>query len=133
MLGTIPPSEQVFTRISHRGRAMNHRQTLQPKLLDKLLPLLGASHEEVESYFTDVPMRYTECFARLTDGRTARLRDKRQFVGSCGLNGSRTLLCHAGSLAIELPTNTAGNASFVNIDRKITLRDGSLASLLSNI
>lgn len=108
-----------------------NRSKLRADILDKLLPLAGASHDEVESYFTDVPMRYTECFARLVDGRTASLRNKRQFIGSCGLNGSRSLLFQAGSAAIEIAASTR-TASFLGSNRQYTSRDGSLQSLLDN-
>ena len=108
-----------------------NRTTIRADILDRLVPLADASHADVERYFTDVPMRYTECFARLIDGRTAKLQDKRQFIGTCGLNGSRSLLFEAGSAAIEIGTRTR-NASFLGSNRQYTSRDGSLRSLLGN-
>jgi len=74
--------------------------------LDRLLPLKDASHAEVEYYGVDVPMRYSECFARLVDGRVVRLRDGRQFLGWTGMNGGRRLLFGNGEARIELRTRS---------------------------
>lgn len=70
--------------------------------LDQLIPLRGASHSEVIHYGVDTPMRYSECYAVLGDGRVVRLRDARQFVGWTGMNGSRRLLFAQGEQQIEL-------------------------------
>jgi len=48
--------------------------------LDRAIPLNGASHADVVEYSVDTPMRYTECFARLADGRDVRFKDSRQFL-----------------------------------------------------
>ena len=37
--------------------------------LDQRLPLRNASHADVEHYGVDIPMRYSECYAKLKDGR----------------------------------------------------------------
>jgi len=60
--------------------------------LDAKLPLAGASHADVERYWVDTPLRYTQCFAMLTDGRIVRLRDASQFVGWSGKESEGSLL-----------------------------------------
>ena len=98
--------------------------------LDAKLPLAGASHADVERYFIDTPMRYTQCFAALTDGRVVKLRDSRQFVGWHGDEQSRSLLfcCNGrrmvinavnGSYDLEDPSQAIGVRKFIG-------RDGSL-------
>jgi hypothetical protein len=98
--------------------------------LDAKLPLAGASHADVERYFTATPMRYTQCFAALTDGRVVRLRDARQFLGWSGDEQERSFLfgCKScrivintvnGGYQVEDPTMTTGVRRFIG-------RDGSL-------
>lgn len=70
---------------------MTYAET-KSSFLDKLIPLEGASHAEVAEYRVDVPMRYAEVCARLTDGRIARLLDPRQFLGWCGYDANPSLL-----------------------------------------
>lgn len=98
--------------------------------LDAKLPLAGASHADVERYFVDTPMRYTQCFAALTDGRVVKLRNTRQFVGWHGDEETRSLLfCHNGRRMVintvngchelEDPSQAMGVRKFIG-------RDGSL-------
>ena len=96
--------------------------------LDKMLPLRNASHADVEHYGVDIPMRYSECYARLVDGRIVRLRNARQFVGWTGVNGSRRLLFEDGSGQIELRRSHGSGfeASPPDSGCKYVGRDGSL-------
>ena len=98
--------------------------------LDIKLPLAGASHADVERYFIDTPLRYTQCFAALTDGRIVRLRDVRQFVGWSGKDEERSLLfsCEGrrvvintvnGGYELEDPSENIGVRKFIG-------RDGSM-------
>ena len=98
------------------------------EFLDKMLPLRNASHADVEHYGVDIPTRYSECYAKLNDGRIVRLRNARQFVGWTGMNGSRRLLFADGENQIEL--RRAADRGF-RIDKpqsgcKYVTRDGSL-------
>lgn len=98
------------------------------EILDQMLPLRNASHADVEHYGVDIPMRYSECYAKLADGRVVRLRNTRQFVGWTGMNGSRRLLFADGEQQIEL--RRAPDRGF-EIDKpqsgcKYVARDGSL-------
>ena len=101
--------------------------------LDAKLPLAGASHADVERYWVDTPLRYTQCFAMLTDGRIARLRDASQFVGWSGKESECRLLfsCEGRRIVInrvngrnelEDPLMRIGVRKFIG-------RDGSLISV----
>ncbi len=98
------------------------------EFLDETIPLKGASHSDVEHYGVDTPMRYSECYAKLVDGRVVRLRNTRQFIGWTGMNGSRRLLFANGESEIEL--RRAPNRGFqVNPPEKgckFVTRDGGL-------
>lgn len=99
--------------------------------LDRMLPLQNASHADVEQYGVDIPLRYSECFAKLRDGRIVRLRDARQFKGWVGMNGSRRLLFANGHGSIEL--KRAPQRGFIVSSAQegcqYVARDGSLATL----
>ena len=99
--------------------------------LDQLLPLKNASHADVEHYGVDIPMRYSECYAKLKDGRIVRLRNARQFKGWVGMNGSRRLLFSGDSNPIEL--KRAPERGFeINVAQRgceYVARDGSLETL----
>ena len=101
---------------------------MNTEFLDQVLPLKGASHADVDHYGVDIPMRYSECYAKLVDGRVVRLRDTRQFVGWTGVNGSRRLLFVEDGKEIEL--RRAPTRGFeINPPQsgcKYVARDGSL-------
>lgn len=113
---------------------MNRRKQREiAAYLDAKVPLTGASHADVERYFVDTPMRYTQCFAALTDGRIVKFRDARQFVGWHGDEECRSLLfsCSGrrvvintvnGSYELEDPSQATGVRKFIG-------RDGSLIFL----
>lgn len=81
--------------------------TVQEKAayLDRVIPLDGASHFEVENYTIEIPMRYANCFAILTDGRKVRLKDNRQFVGWSGWERKRSYLFRRDGQYIEVRTD----------------------------
>jgi len=98
--------------------------------LDAKLPLVGASHSDVERYFIATPMRYTQCFAKLTDGRIVKFRDARQFVGWSGDERERSYLfgcedCRIvintadGGYQLEDPAQATGVRKFVGRDGAI--------------
>lgn len=87
-----------------------------------MIPLRGASHADVVGYGVDTPMRYSECYAQLADGRTVRLQDARQFIGWSNEGSERSLLFRSASGRILIP---ARNARFNGIN-KFVARDGSL-------
>lgn len=109
---------------------MQQTQAKNAKYLDKMIPLKGASHATVVSYGVDTPMRYSECFATLADGRVVRLKDSRQFIGWSGMNGSRQLLFRSDAGRILV---SASAGQYEKMDRrrasdshKFITRDGGL-------
>jgi len=86
---------------------MQQEQIEKAKFLDQMIPLNGASHAEAVSYGVDTPMRYSECFAKLADGRVVRLKDSRQFIGWSGMNGSRRLLFRSDAGRILIPASVS--------------------------
>lgn len=109
--------------------------TEKTALLDRLFPLRGASHADVVRYGVDIPMRYSECYAQLADGRIMRLRDARQFIGWAGMNGGRRLLFRDGRTVIELQPGAFGPIDFRRLRGGMTFvsRDGSLRQLDATI
>ena len=71
-------------------------------LLDDLIPLRNACHNDVIEYSVEVPFRYAECFAVLADGRKVGLVEPRKFVGWSSYNPSRTLLFRINGAHLEL-------------------------------
>ena len=78
------------------------------ELLDRVIPLRGASHADVVCYAVDVPMRYTECCAILSDGRIARLRDTRQFMGWSATRTTMELLFTGADRHVEIALERSG-------------------------
>jgi hypothetical protein len=86
---------------------MQQEQIEKAKYLDRMIPLKDASHADVVSYGVDTPMRYSECFAKLADGRVVRLQDSRQFIGWSGMNGSCRLLFRSDAGRILVPASVS--------------------------
>ena len=109
---------------------MQQQQIEKTEFLDQMIPLKDASHADVVSYGVDTPMRYTECFARLKDGRVVRFRDTRQFIGWSGMNGSRRLLFRSDAGRILIPSSEGRKESIepsrASAARKFITRDGGL-------
>lgn len=109
---------------------MQQNQMEQTKFLDQMIPLKEASHAEVVSYGVDTPMRYTECFARLADGRVVRFRNSRQFIGWSGMNGSRKLLFRSDAGRILIPSRESlkqrVESKQTSSAHKFITRDGGL-------
>jgi len=94
------------------------RENRRAAFLDRTIPLDGASHAEVVEYSVDIPLRYAQCFARLVDGRTVRLRDASQFLAWSGREGKRSFLFRSGLRRIEIQTDARdriGNAQSGNV------------------
>jgi hypothetical protein len=106
---------------------MTRKELLErAEILDREIPLKGASHADVVGYGIDIPLRYTECFARLADGSKVRFRNRRQFVGWSGDESRRSFLFQKGHrrFVIEAPGITEQRRT-----RKFVARDGSLMYL----
>ncbi len=109
---------------------MQQEQFEKTRFLDQMIPLKNASHADVVSYGVDTPMRYTECYATLKDGRITRFRDARQFIGWSGMNGSRRLLFRSDAGRILIPSGEGRNqgveAEQSSASHKFIARDGGL-------
>ena len=110
---------------------MNRRKQRKiSAFLDAKLPLVGASHADVERYWVDTPLRYTQCFAMLTDGRTVRLQDASQFVGWSGKESECSLMfsCEGRRIVINRVNgcNELEDSSMRIGVRKFISRDGGL-------
>lgn len=71
-------------------------------LLDDLIPLQGASHADVVEYLVEVPLQYSQCLARLEDGRKVPLSQARKFIGWAGESTDRALLFRCKESTLEL-------------------------------
>ena len=108
------------------------RQSLRASFLDRTIPLRGASHSDVVSYGVDTPMRYSEFYAVLNDGRTVRLRDKRQFVAWQRGSAEQRFLFRGPQGRIEVLSGAtdARTTQFRPSEiRKFITRDGGLLSV----
>jgi len=72
------------------------------RILNELVPLKGASHADVVEYRIEIPMRYAECFAILSDGRKVGLADPRRFLGWSSHSVRRSLLFRANDVTLEV-------------------------------
>ena len=72
------------------------------RILDSLIPLRNASHADVVEYRVQIPMRYAECFAVLTDGRTVRFKEPRKFMGWSSHDERRSLLFRHHGITLEV-------------------------------
>lgn len=72
------------------------------KALDEAIPLQGASHADVVEYCVEIPMRYAECLAVLTDGRKVGLQKPRQFKGWSQHSPNRSLLFRSNGKHFEV-------------------------------
>ncbi len=80
--------QQLQTPVSASGRRITSMtgsgigdQGSMVDLLDRAVPLQGASHADVVEYCVEAPMCYAKCLALLADGRKVGLQNPCQFVG----------------------------------------------------
>jgi hypothetical protein len=101
-------------------------------VLDDAIPLQGASHAEVVEYVVEIPMRYAECFALLSDGRKVGLRNPRSFVGWSRHDRDRSLLFRSRGKHYEVAVEASLLGKASGCIRQVFLeakseRDSSLA------
>ncbi len=101
-------------------------------VLDDAIPLQGASHADVVEYVVEIPLRYAECCALLSDGRKVGLQDPRKFVGWSRHDANRSLLFRSSgkhyevAVERELRGHTPGSIREVFLEAK-SERRSSLA------
>jgi hypothetical protein len=88
-----------------RARSATDTARSLTAVLDRIIPLDGASHADVDDYTVEIPMRYAACFAILRSGRKVPLRDARKFLGWSGWQAKRTYLFRSKGLLVEVRTN----------------------------
>ncbi|MGB5624690.1 MAG: hypothetical protein WBM61_03080 [Woeseiaceae bacterium] len=91
--------QQLQTPVTLGGKPINALfgasigdETHMVRTLDDAIPLQGASHADVAEYVVEIPLRYAECFALLSDGRKVALQNPRHFVGWSSHDPDRSLL-----------------------------------------
>ena len=92
------------------------------RILDDLIPLRGASHADVVEYRVEIPMRYAECHALLTDGRKVRLVDSRKFLGWSSHASRRSLLFHNNDITLEVEVDNEAAQKDKSTVRSINLQ-----------
>ncbi len=108
------------------------RQNLRASFLDRTIPLCDGTHCDVVSYGVDTPMRYSEFYALMADGRKVRLRDKRQFVAWQRGSKEQRFLFRGPQGRIEvLSGNTSARGALFRPQeiRKFIARDGGLLAV----
>ncbi|MDJ0759023.1 MAG: hypothetical protein QNJ19_06460 [Woeseiaceae bacterium] len=79
--------------------------TLETTDLDRLIPLTDGSHADVTGLAVDIPLRYAECLVMLADGRTARLKNRNQFLGWTFAKKRNALYFRCGREVIRIETD----------------------------
>ncbi len=95
------------------------------KILDEVIPLDGASHTDVVNYSVEIPVRYAECFALLSDGRKVGLAEPRRFVGWSSHDPDRSLLFRNNGSHIELGVEGPVNGHEAVSIRNIVVEDAT--------
>jgi hypothetical protein len=89
---------------------------LDPKTLDRLIPLESASHAEATGFGIDIPMRYAECVVTLADGRTARLKKRSQLLGWSISAKQSDYYFRCGEKIVRISTDAARRRQIRHID-----------------
>ena len=92
------------------------------KILDSLVPLRNASHADVVEYRVEIPMRYAECIAVLSDGRTAKFVEPRKFLGWSSHADRRSLLFRHHDITLEIEVDNSAARRACSTVRSINLQ-----------
>lgn len=92
------------------------------RILDDLIPLRGASHADVVEYRVEIPMRYAECYALLTDGRKVKFVDCRKFLGWSSHDARRSLLFRNNDITLEVEVDNLAAEKQKSTVRSINLQ-----------
>lgn len=117
-------SSSVHTQTASRTQdtaVFRNHDAYDAAFLDESVPLRGASHAEVARYAVEVPMRYSECFAILADGRKVPLANKRQFLAWSGARDDCLALfdAHGQQIKARSAATARQPQSYVAIDGAI--------------
>ena len=92
------------------------------RILDSVIPLRGASHADVVEYRVEIPMRYAECFAILSDGRKVRFVEPRKFLGWSSHDSRRSLLFRNHDMTLEVEVDNLATERECSTVRSINLQ-----------
>ena len=92
------------------------------KILDSLIPLRGASHADVVEYCVEIPMRYAECYAVMTDGSKVRFVNPRKFLGWSSHDERRSLLFRNNDVTLEVEVDNRAAADERSTVRSINMQ-----------
>lgn len=106
-------------RVSFSDSGLHENTT---RILDSLIPLRGASHAEVVEYVVEIPMRYAECFAILSDGRKAKFVEPRKFLGWSSHDSRRSLLFRNHDVTLEVEVDNLAAQRECSTVRSINLQ-----------
>jgi hypothetical protein len=99
------------------------------RILDSLIPLRGASHADVVEYRVEIPMRYAECFAILSDGRKVKFVEPRKFLGWSSHDSRRSLLFRNNDITLEVEVDNLAaereRSTVRSINLQAALRQGA--------
>ncbi len=92
------------------------------RILDSLIPLRGASHADVVEYRVEIPMRYAECCAILSDGSKAKFVEPRKFLGWSSHDARRSLLFRNNDITLEVEVDNLAAQRECGTVRSINLQ-----------
>ena len=99
------------------------------KILDNLIPLRNASHADVVEYRVEIPMRYAECHAVLTDGSKVRFMNPRKFLGWSSHEARRSLLFRNNDITLEVEVDNHAakkeRSTVRSINLQAAMREGA--------
>ena len=99
------------------------------RILDSLIPLRGASHADVVEYRVEIPMRYAECCAILSDGRKVKFVEPRKFLGWSSHDSRRSLLFRNNDITLEVEVDNLAaereRSTVRSINLQAALRQGA--------
>jgi len=99
------------------------------RILDQLIPLRHASHADVVEYCVEIPMRYAECHAVLSDGSRVCFMEPRKFLGWSGHEARRSLLFRNNDITLEVEVDNRAsekeNSTVRSINLQAAVRQGA--------
>lgn len=123
-------AQQLQTSTSHINRGIEAPEFDRTvELLDRMIPLRGASHADVVEYTVEIPMRYAECVAVLRDGRKVGLQQPGKFAGWSSHNPRRSLLFQHGTSHLEIEVGRRQATQAPGNIRNVTLLEAAKRQL----
>lgn len=129
MLDSIPETNDTHHLAGRPAQSDSGLHENTTRILDSLIPLRGASHADVVEYRVEIPMRYAECFAILSDGRKLRFVEPRKFLGWSSHDARRSLLFRNHDITLEVEVDNLAaqreRSTVRSINLQAALRQGA--------